>query len=234
MVSIHEVVGMREELMATQMDPDSVLRVPLTKERVLRAAITLADEGGIESLSMRKLGLALGVEAMSLYNHVANKDEILDGIVDLVAGEVKVPSKRGGWKSAIRRSVISTHEVLLRHPWAGSLTVSRPRVGAAKLRYVDWLIGCLREAGFSIQTAHNAMHAIESHTYGFTLQELSFPADIEEMGPEIAALLRRQQIVAEFPHISEMVQDSIHDDQVEFEFVLDLILDGLERARDTA
>ena len=220
--------------MATKTDSDSRARVPLTRERVLRAAMTLADEGGIESLSMRKLGLALGVEAMSLYNHVANKDEILDGIVDFVAGEVEVPATEGDWKAAVRQSAISTHEVLLRHPWACALAVSRPRVGAAKLRYVDWLIGCLREAGFSMQVAHNAMHAIESHTYGFTLQELNFPADIEEMGPEIAALLLRQQIVGEYPHISEMVQNSVHDDQVEFEFVLDLILDGLERVRDTA
>jgi AcrR family transcriptional regulator len=195
--------------------------------------MALADEGGIESLSMRKLGLALGVEAMSLYNHVANKDEILDGIVDLVSGEVEVPAAGGDWKSAVRQSAISTHEVLLRHPWACALSVSRPRVGTAKLRYVDWLIGCLREAGFSMQVAHNAMHAIESHTYGFTLQELSFPVDVEEMGPEIAALLLRQQIMSDYPHISEMVQDSTHDDQVEFEFVLDLILDGLERVRDT-
>jgi AcrR family transcriptional regulator len=219
--------------MATKTDPDPGSRVPLTKGRVLRAAIELADESGIESLSMRKLGLALGVEAMSLYNHVANKDEILDGIVDLVAGEVEVPDNVQDWKSAVRQSAISTHEVLLRHPWACNLSVSRPRVGAATLRYVDWLIGCLRDAGFSMQVAHNAMHAIESHIYGFTLQELSFPADLEEMGPEIAALLR-QQTVADYPHISEMVRDSTHDDQVEFEFVLDLILDGLERVRDTA
>ena len=211
---------------------DSGPRVPLTKEKVLRAALTLADEAGIESMSMRKLGLALGVEAMSLYNHVANKDEILDGIVDLVVAEVEVPDTAPDWKSAVRQSAISTHEVLLRHPWACSLSVSRPRVGPAKLRYVDWLIGCLREAGFSMQVAHNAMHAIESHTHGFTLQELSFPADLEEMGPEVAALLR-QQTVAGYPHISEMVRNSTHDDQVEFEFVLDLILDGLERVRET-
>ncbi|HUP16880.1 MAG TPA: TetR family transcriptional regulator, partial [Acidimicrobiia bacterium] len=118
--------------MATKMDSGPRARVPLTRERVLRAAMTLADKGGIESLSMRKLGLALGVEAMSLYNHVANKDEILDGIVDLVAGEVEVPATEGDWKAAVRQSAISTHEVLLRHPWACSLSVSRPRVGAAK------------------------------------------------------------------------------------------------------
>lgn len=196
--------------------------------------MALADAGGIESVSMRKLGLELGVEAMSLYNHVSNKDDILDGIVDVVAGEVEVPSSGGDWKSAIRQSALSAHEILLRHPWACSLAVSRPRVGPAKLRYVDSMVGSLREAGFSIQTAHNAMHAIEGHIYGFTLQELSFPLDIEEMGPEVAAILLRRERVDEYSYISEMVLESTHDDQVEFEFVLDLILDGLERARDTA
>lgn len=112
--------------------------------------------------------------------------------------------------------------------------VSRPRVGPAKLRYVDSMVGSLREAGFSIQAAHNAMHAIEGHIYGFTLQELSFSLDVEEMGPEVAAILLRRQTVDEYPYISEMVLEATHNDQVEFEFVLDLILDGLDRVRDTA
>jgi AcrR family transcriptional regulator len=206
----------------------------LNRERVLHAGIVLADEGGIESLSMRKLGQELGVEAMSLYNHVANKDDILDGIIDLIASEVELVSREGDWKAAIRRSALSAHEVLLRHPWACRLSVSRPMVGPAKLRYVDSLIGSLREAGFSIQMAHEAMHAIEGHVFGFTLQELSFPSDIEEMGPQVAAILLRRQMLDEYPYISEVVLGSVHDDQAEFEFVLDLILDGLERARDTA
>ena len=218
--------------MATRAQPNPESRTPLNRQRVLGAAVVLADEGGIESLSMRKLGQELGVEAMSLYNHVANKDDILDGIVDVVSSEVDVPSKEGDWRAEIRHSAISAHAVLLRHPWACSLAVSRSKVGRSKLRYVDAMVGSLRNAGFSSQLAHNAMHAIESHIYGFTLQELSFPQDVEAMGSEVAALLIRRQGVNEYPDLSKVVLESVHDDQTEFEFVLDLILDGLERARD--
>jgi len=205
----------------------------LTRERVLRAAVAIADEGGLESLSMRKLGQELGVEAMSLYNHVAHKGDILDGMVDLVSGKFEVASRGANWKTAIRQSAISAHEVLLQHPWACSLAMSRPRVGPAKLRYVDSMVGTLREAGFTIQMAHNAMHAIENHISGFTLQELSFPSNVEEMGPEVVAILLRRQTVGEYPSLSEVVLGANHDDQIEFEFVLELLLDGLERARDS-
>jgi AcrR family transcriptional regulator len=205
----------------------------VSKERVLRAAIKLADRGGIESLSMRKLGQELGVEAMSLYSHVANKNDILDGMVDVVASEFDLPSKGDDWKTAIRQSAISAHEVLLRHRWACSLNVLRSKVGPSRLRHLDSLIGTLREAGFSHQMAHDAMHAIDNHIFGFTLQELNFPTHLEELGPEVAAILLRQ-MADRYPNISEMVLESSHDHQVEFEFVLDLILDGLERLRGTA
>ena len=219
--------------MATKTNSSARPRAALTRERVLRAAVAIADEGGLESLSMRKLGQELGVEAMSLYNHVANKGDILDGMVDLVSGKFEVASREANWKAAIRQSAISAHEVLLHHPWACSLAMSRPRVGAAKLRYVDSMVGALRAAGFSIQMAHNAMHAIENHISGFTLQELSFPSNVEEMGPEVVAILLRRQTVGEYPSLSEVDLGANHDDQIEFEFVLDLILDGLERVRDT-
>jgi AcrR family transcriptional regulator len=222
----------QEVPMAAKTDPTLKPRVPLTRERVLSTAIVLADEGGIESLSMRKLGQELGVEAMSLYNHVANKGDLLDGMVDVVASKFEVASKGGNWKTAIRRSAISAHEVLLRHPWACSLAMSRPKVGPAKLRQVDSMVGRLRKAGFSIQMAHNAMHAIENHISGFTLQELSFPKNVEEMGPEVVAILLRREPVGEYQDLSEVVLGAVHDDQIEFEFVLDLILDGLERVRD--
>jgi AcrR family transcriptional regulator len=211
-----------------QTRPNPEPRVPLSRERVLRAAIDLADKGGIESLSMRKLGQKLGVEAMSLYGHVANKNDILDGIVDVVASEFDLPSKGADWKTAIRQSAISAHEVLLLHPWACSLNVLGTKVGPARLRHVDAVIGTLREAGFSTQMAHDAMHAIDNHIFGFTLQELSFPAHLEDLGPEVAAILLRQ-MADRYPNISEIVQGSSHDHQVEYEFVLDLILDGLER-----
>lgn len=219
--------------MAVATDLSGEPRVPLSRERVLHAAIKLADARGIESLSMRKLGQELGVEAMSLYNHVANKDEIVDGMLDIVASEIEVPSSGANWKVAVRRSAISAHEVLLRHPWACSLSVSRPRVGPAKLGHVDSTVRTLRDAGFSIQLAHNALHALDGHISGFTLQELSFPADIDDLGPEVATMLARRAS-EDYPDLIDMVLQSSHDDQVEFEFVLDLILDGLERIRDAA
>ncbi len=123
-------------------------RAPLTKERVLRTAVALADKIGIGSLSMRRLGQALGVEAMSLYKHVSNKEDILDGIVDLVVAEIDLPTVDDDWKSAIRRRATSAHAVLMRHPWVTMLLVSRANVGPAMLSYVDATIGCLREAGF--------------------------------------------------------------------------------------
>ncbi len=199
---------------------------------MLRAAVALADAAGIEAVSMRKLGQELGVEAMSLYHHVANKDDLLDGMVDLVTGEFAVLD-RGDWKGALRQSALSSYEVLLSHPWACGLIISRPRIGPARLRCVDALLGRLRAAGFSIQLVHHAIHAIDGHIFGFTLQQLNFPFDAEELGPEVAEIFRRQR-ADEYPHITEMALGSHHDDRAEFEFVLDLILDGLERARGAA
>ena len=226
--------------MAAQTDPNGEPRVPLTKERVLRAAVNLADEGGIESLSMRNLGQKLGVEAMSLYNHVTNKDDILNGIVDIVVSEIDAPSSRADWKAAMRQRAISAREVLLRHPWAPRLMASRTKPGPAMLRYFDSTIGLLREAGFSIEMTHHAIHAIGSRALGFT-QEL-FDENTEDLGPDVAAIFVRQ-MADEYPYITELVGEVSHDDdttlggwddQVEFEFGLDLILDGLERLRDTA
>ena len=221
---------------ATKNDRSAKPRLPLSKERVLRAAINLADEAGLESLSMRKLGQELGVEAMSLYNHVANKDDILDGIVDIVVSEIDLPSNGAAWKPAMRQWAISAREVLLRHPWACSLIVSRPRVDSAWLRYFDSAFGSLRDGGFSIEMAHHAWHVLDSHILGFTLQELNSAFDTEEI-PKVAAMFPRQVPTDEYPHITEYItevfMDSGHDDDFEFEFGLDLILDGLERVRDT-
>ena len=214
-----------------QTDPTAEPRIPLSKERVLRAAVNLADEAGIESLTMRKLGQELGVEAMSLYNHVSNKDDILDGIVDIVVNEIDLPSNEADWKTDMRQWAISAREILLRHPWACSLIVSRPRVDSAWLRYFDSAFGRLREAGFSIEMTHHAWHVLDSHILGFTLQELNSPFDTEEI-PEVAAMFPRQVPPDEYPYITEYItdvfMDSGHDDDFEFEFGLDLILDGLE------
>jgi AcrR family transcriptional regulator len=211
-------------------------RIPLSRERVLRAAITLADEGGIEALSMRKLAKELGVEAMSLYNHVANKDEILDGIVGLVASEIDLPSDTADWKTAIRQSAISTRDVLLRHPWASSLWMSRQGGGSARLRRGEWVLRTLREAGLSKDLTYHAYHIVESHILGFTFQQLSFPYSGEELAGMAKTFL--QQLPAdEYPDFVEHVMQHLeprHGDEGGFELGLDLVLDGLERLRDTA
>src|SRR5205809_5129785 len=155
-------------------DSSSKIRAPLSRDRVLQAAIGLADEGGIESLTMRKLARGLGVEAMSLYNHVANKGDLVDAMVDLVVGEIELPST-ADWDGAIRQYAISAHEVLLCHPWACSLVMSPPtdRIRRSpRLRYVEWLLARLREAGFSAELTYHAYHALDSHILGFTMWQL--------------------------------------------------------------
>lgn len=202
----------------------------------MQAAVRLADEIGIDSLSMRKLGQKLGVEAMSLYRHVANKDEILDGIVDIVAGEIEVPIPGQDWKSEMRRRAGSAHEVLMRHPWATMLIVSRANVGPAMLRYVDATIGCLREAGFSYAMADYAWNAIDSHIYGFTLQKLNFPFAPEEYAEAAKSYI--DLIPADqYPYLNGMsheVMDGNHDGLQDFYFALDLLLDGLEKNLETS
>jgi AcrR family transcriptional regulator len=220
--------------MAKTSNPKTVPPTPLSRERVLHAALRLADAEGIESLSMRKLAQELGVQAMSLYNHVANKDDMLDGIVDIVVSKIEVPSLETDWQTAMRRRATSAHAVLLRHPWATMPLVSRVNVGPAMLRYVDATLGCLCEAGFSLERADQVWNAIDSHIYGFTLQELNFPFEAAEY-PEAAtqglALIPADQ----YPYLNRLTHevmagryDGIHD----FEFGLELILNGLDRLRD--
>lgn len=206
-------------------------RTPLTRERVLQAAVRLADAEGIESLSMRKLAQELGVEAMSLYNHVANKDDVLDGIADIVVGEIEVPAIGADWKTAMRRRALSAHEALLRHPWAPLLIGSRLNVGPAMLRYVNATIGCLREAGFSYETADRAWNVMDSHIYGFTLLELNFPLAPSEYASAAEAFL--PMLPAEqYPYMramTELVIEGKHSGLQDFDFGLELLLDGLER-----
>jgi AcrR family transcriptional regulator len=223
--------------MATTSVPPAEARLPLSRERVLRAAIDLADEGGIDSLSMRKLGQALGVEAMSLYNHVANKDEILSGIVDIVVGEFDLPASRGDWKADLRRIAVSAYEVLVRHPWAASLVLSSPGVSQARLRYMEAILGTLRRAGFSAEMTDHGYHAIESHIMGFTLWEVGMDLGSREDLKDLATEFLQRLSGDEFPHLGEHIQQHLKprhpDDQGEFAFGLDLILDGLESRRDT-
>jgi AcrR family transcriptional regulator len=223
--------------MATQPDPRPQPRVPLNRERVLRAAVALADEGGIESLSMRRLGQELGVEAMSLYNHVANKDDILGGIVDMVLGEVDVPAPGADWKAAIRQTAISSHDVFLRHRWACSLLMQGARVSPVRMRWMEAVLRTFREAGFSADMTHHAYHALDSHITGFTLWLVSMPFDTKEELDELAEGFLAWIPADEYPYVVEHAEQhlapSSPGEKREFEFGLDLILDGLERLRDT-
>jgi AcrR family transcriptional regulator len=204
-------------------------RIPLSRERVLRAAITLADRDGIEALTMRRLGQELGVEAMSLYKHVANKNDILDGIVDLVLGDIDVPPAGTGWRTAMRHRSISAHEVLLAHPWAAPCIMSHFNIGPGMTRYLDATLGRLREGGFSITGALDAWHTLDSHLYGFTLQQLNLPFKAEEAS-QISADVLGGFDADEHPHVVEVITEIMRTGRVEdFEFGLDLILDGLQR-----
>ena len=219
--------------MATQSDPSTQRRSPLSRERVLRAAIVLADTGGIESLTMRRLGQDLGVEAMSLYNHVAGKDDILDGIADLVFSEIAVPSERADWKSAMRLRAISARKALLRHPWASGLMQSRTQPGPATLRHHDSVIGTLREAGFTIEMAAHAFSVIDSYIYGFAQQQQNVTYNTSEEAAQVAESILLQIPADEYPYLAELITEHAmkpgYDYAEEFEFGLDLILDGLER-----
>lgn len=224
--------------MVTRTDPSAEPRTPLSKERVLRAAVILADKGGIESLSMRKLAQELGVEAMSLYNHVRNKEDVLDGVVDVVLGEIEVPAKTSDWKTSLRQTVLSARSVLLRHPWAPRVIESRKNPSPATFAYFESVIGILRTGGFSVDMTHHALHALGSRVLGFT-QELFKDSDELASGPDAAAMYA--QMAERFPYMIEMAMAVSHDgglggcdDDVEFAFALDLILDGFDRLRDAA
>ena len=206
-------------------------RVPLSRERVLRAALALADEGGVEAVSMRRLGQALGVEAMSLYKHVTDKEAILDGIADLVMEEVEVPSPDLDWRASVRRSAISAHEALRRHPWAGVVLESRLNPGPARLRYLDAVVGVLRGAGFDTATVARAFMALDSHTYGFTMQELALPFDAASAAG-VAEDMASRVFADGYPNLAAMAELAMSGAQLlDFEFGLDLLLDGLERLR---
>jgi AcrR family transcriptional regulator len=224
--------------MARKPNPRPEPRVPLSRERVLRAAIELADDGGIEALSMRKLGQRLGVEAMSLYNHVANKDDLQDGIVELVLGEIELPPDAADWKEAMRRTAISSHETFIRHRWACSAMMRVPRVSPLRLQWMEAVLRTLREAGFSADLTHHAYHALDSHITGFTLWQVSMPFDARDELVDLAEDVLREIPTDEYPyfieHAEQHLAPSSPDGKTEFEFGLDLILDGLETLRHTA
>ena len=179
-------------------------RAPLTRDRVLRAGVAFADERGIASLSMRKLGEVLGVEAMSLYNHIANKSELLDGMVDVVFGEIELPADQIDWRTAMRQRALSAREILSRHRWAIGLMESRSSPGPATLRHHDAVIGSLRGGGFSIGMAAHAMSVLDSYVYGFALQEANLPFDTGAQTAELAQEIMSQFPVGEYPHLTEL------------------------------
>jgi AcrR family transcriptional regulator len=218
--------------MARRAAPHRRKRQTLTRERVLRAALDLADERGIDALTMRELGQRLGVDAMSLYNHVESKDDLLNGIVDLVVAEVVLPAGDVDWSDAMRVRATSAKSAFARHPWASQLMDSRTSSGPERLRYFDWVIGTLRRAGFSVDAAVHAFSAIDSYVYGFARQQLTM-SDAGAGSPEAAEQLLADIPTDQFPHLSEVVthyiQQGGYDPDADFAFGLTLILDGLQR-----
>ena len=206
-------------------------RPPLTRPAVLEAAAALADEVGLNGLSMRRLGRALGVEAMSLYNHVPNKEAILDGLVDRVFAEIDPPAQHGEWKLEMRRTAISKRKALLRHRWATGLLESRTNPGPANLRHHEAILGCLRNAGFTSAEAVHAYSAIDSYVYGFALQQISLPFDSPAEHREVIQQMLQSIPLDDHPNLREVGMELVsmgYDHSLEFEYGLDLILDGLE------
>jgi len=211
-------------------------RATLNRDRVLIAGVAFADEYGLASLSMRKLGEALGVEAMSLYNHVANKSELLDGMVDVVFGEIELPAAPSDWRTAMWERAVSARHVLSSHRWAIGLMESRTSPGPATLRHHDSVIGSLRGGGFSIAMAAHAMSVLDSYVYGFALQEANLPFDTGEQTVELAQTILARFANGEYPHLTELTVEHVlrpgYDYGDEFVFGLELILDGLDRAHE--
>jgi AcrR family transcriptional regulator len=220
--------------MSRRVSESPQVRAPLSRERVLRGAVAVADAGGIGSLTMRSLAHELGVKPMSLYHHVANKDVILDGIVDLVFSEIELPSADGEWRSEMRRRGISARRVLRCHPWAIPLLQSRTTPGSATLRHHDAVIGCLRGAGFSVKMTAHAYALLDSYVYGFALSEAALPINGPETVTEVAEQMMQQFSADVYPHLVEFSIEHIlqpgYDFGAEFEFGLDLILDALTRS----
>jgi AcrR family transcriptional regulator len=206
-------------------------RTRLSRERVLSAAVALADTGGLSSLTIRSLAQELGVKPMSVYYHVANKDEILDGIVDFVFSQIELPNTTGDWREEIHRRAVSARQVLRRHSWAIALMESRTSPGPATLRHHDAVIATLRAAGFSLAMTAHAYAVLDAHVYGFAVQEASLPFEGPDTVSEVAESIMAQFAAGEYPHLVEMVTEYYrqpgYDFADEFEFGLNLILDGL-------
>jgi AcrR family transcriptional regulator len=221
--------------MATRAISTAEPRPRLSRERVLRAAIAHADVGGLEALSMRTLAELLEVAPMALYRHVANREDLVDAMVDVVFSEVGVPSGGGDWKAAMRQRAISVRDALSRHRWGIGLMESRRSPGPANLRHHDAVIGRLRAAGFSIEMAAHAYSLLDSYIYGFALTKMNLPFDTSEEVAEVAQTMLQPFPVNEYPNLVEFITEHAmkpgYDYADEFEYGLDLILDGLDKAR---
>jgi AcrR family transcriptional regulator len=223
--------------MATRVEERSGERAPLTRERILETAVALADEGGAEWISMRRIAQQLGVVPMALYKHVANKGELLDGMIDVVVGEIDPPLADSDWQTRVRERILSARRTLLRHPWASKVIESRDEPTPTVIGYMDSMMGIFRAGGFSIDLMHHTLHVMGSRLLGFS-QELY--DDTASMPPEEAAAMW-SQLAGQYPNIAELTSTISHDegsvvgggcdDQFEFEFALDLLLDGIERLR---
>ncbi|GAA2839035.1 TetR/AcrR family transcriptional regulator [Crossiella cryophila] len=205
-------------------------RTPLSRERVVTAAMALADAKGTAGVTMRAIAATLGVEAMSLYNHVAGREDMLGGMIDAVFAEIELPAPGGHWRQAMRERADSARAVLRRHPWAVGLLDSRTSPGPATLRHHDAVLGTLRAAGFSVAMAAHAVSAIDSYLYGFVLQEQSLPFTGPEEFAEVSAGILRELPNQAYPHLAELVAEHTgrgYDYAEEFRFGLALILDAL-------
>jgi AcrR family transcriptional regulator len=227
--------------MPRKASPSHDRRPRLNRDRVLEAALAMADSSGLESLTMRRLGEALGVEAMSIYNHVDSKDAILDGILHLVLREIELPSLTEDWDVAVRRCAVSAHRVMLAHPWACTLAMI-PGTGQgtrrARMRYIEALLRRFRVAGFSPELTFRAYHAVDSHILGFTLWEIGHTIGLGDVGTDLAGQLMVEVSSGDYPYLLEhadqhMADDDEHEQEGEFEFGLDIVLDGLRRLHKT-
>ena len=221
--------------MAIQKSSETESQAPLSRERVLRAAIDFADRAGIDALSMRKLGQELGVDAMALYRHVRGKDDLLDGVLDVIVSEIERPIASDDWKASLRGLSMAARRVMLRHPWARQVLEDRGTSGPATLDHIEAALATLLEGGFSVEVAHHALHVLDSRVFGFN-QALFEDSGAADRTPEDTAAMVRA--LAGYQRIAELAQSVSHegvlgrcDDDVEFAFGLDLILDGLERLR---
>jgi AcrR family transcriptional regulator len=211
---------------------------PLDRERIVRAAVAMADGEGIDGLSMRSLGRSLGVEAMSLYHHVDGKERLLDAMVDSVFAEIDLPGPGSRWRTGMRRRAASARAVLLAHRWAVPLMDSRTSPGPAILRHHDAVLGCLRRGGFTVADAAHAFSVLDSYVFGFVLQELALPFATGDEAAAVAEAILADAPADAFPHLAELTAEHVlrpgYDHRAEFDFGLDLILDGLARLVDGA